>query len=207
MQPAIGRPLQSCRQALSDLSHRMRCSPAKGLRLRHNTTRCAMRMPRWWRGWWSWSAALGLNSSNSSKPPSTDGLSKKPPRTRSLRERSNKPAGGQKGHPGKTLCAVDNPDHTVDHLPANCANCTESLPQTPGSDYDARQVFDLPQPQPLVVTEHPAHWCHCTACGSVTKGAFPEGVSAPITSATIGSPPSSSISPPFSSCHWIVSRR
>ena len=33
MQPAIGRPLQSCRQALSDLSHRMRRSPAKGLLL------------------------------------------------------------------------------------------------------------------------------------------------------------------------------
>jgi transposase len=123
---------------------------------------------------------LGLNSSNSSKPPSSDGLSKKPPRTRSLRERSKKPAGGQPGHPGKTLCAVDNPEHTVDHLPAHCANCAEPLPQTPGSDYDTRQVFDLPQPQPLVVTEHRAHRCRCIACGSVTKGAFPEAVSAPV---------------------------
>jgi transposase len=123
---------------------------------------------------------LGLNSSNSSKPPSSDGLSKKPPRTRSLRERSNKPAGGQKGHPGKTLCAVDNPDHTIDHLPAHCANCAEPLPQTPGNDYDSRQVFDLPQPKPLVVTEHRAHRCRCTACGSVTKGAFPAAVSAPV---------------------------
>jgi transposase len=123
---------------------------------------------------------LGLNSSNSSKPPSSDGLSKNPPRTRSLRVRSKKPAGGQPGHPGKTLCAVDNPDHTVDHLPALCANCAEPLPQTPGSDYDTRQVFDLPQPQPLVVTEHRAHRCRCTACGSVTKGAFPEAVSAPV---------------------------
>ena len=123
---------------------------------------------------------LGLNSSNSSKPPSSDGLSKKPPRTRSLRVRSQKPAGGQPGHPGKTLHAVDKPDHTVDHLPAYCANCAEPLPRTPGSDYDARQVFDLPQPQPLVVTEHRAHRCRCAACGSVTKGAFPKAVSAPV---------------------------
>ena len=31
-----------------------------------------------------------------------------------------------------------------------------------------------------MVTEHRAHWCRCTACGSVTKGAFPEGVGAPV---------------------------
>jgi transposase len=123
---------------------------------------------------------LGLNSSNSSKPPSSDGLRKRPPRTRSLRERSKKRAGGQKGHPGTTLRAVDQPDHTVDHIPASCANCDQPLPQTPGGDYDARQVFDLPQPRPLVVTEHRAHRCRCTACGSVTKGVFPAGVSAPV---------------------------
>jgi transposase len=123
---------------------------------------------------------LGLNSSTSSKPPSSDGLSKKPPRTRSLRGRSNKPAGGQKGHPGKTLRAVENPDHIIDHIPANCGNCAAPLAATPGTDYDARQVFDLPQPQPFVVTEHRAHRCRCTACGAQTKGAFPAAVSAPV---------------------------
>ena len=69
---------------------------------------------------------LGLNSSNSDKPPSSDGL-KKPPRVSSLRERSGKKTGGQPGHPGETLRRSETPDAFVDHYPAQCGACGAPL--------------------------------------------------------------------------------
>jgi len=122
---------------------------------------------------------LGLNSTNSGKPPSSDGL-KKPPRVSSLRESSGKKTGGQKGHPGETLCQVETPDATIDHYPEACAACGESLTMAMATGHVARQVFDLPEPRPLIVTEHRAHGCRCAACGSQTRAAFPEGVIAPV---------------------------
>src|SRR6202521_3743034 len=107
---------------------------------------------------------LGLDSSNSGKPPSSDGL-KKPVRVRSLREPSGKRAGGQNGHPGETLRRSETPDATIDHFPQTCAGCGEALSAAMATDHIARQVFDLPEPQPLIVTEHRAHRCCCAACG------------------------------------------
>jgi transposase len=125
---------------------------------------------------------LGLNSSNSGKPPSSDGL-KKPPRaarTKSLRGPSNRPSGGQKGHKGETLEQVAAPDHTVDHVPPFCAACGAAVTLAMSTGHSARQVFDLPEPTPLVVTEHRAHDCRCTACGAHSRAGFPLGVNAPV---------------------------
>jgi transposase len=122
---------------------------------------------------------LGLNSSNSGKPPSSDGL-KKPSRVGSLRQRSGKTLGGQKGHPGATLRRTETPDAIIDHYPPTCAACGEPLTEAMVTDHVARQVFDLPDPQPLIVTEHRAHGCSCAACGTRTRAAFPDWVTAPV---------------------------
>lgn len=121
---------------------------------------------------------LGLNSANSGKPPSSDGL-KKPVRTSSLREKSGKKTGGQPGHPGKTLRQIATPDATINHFPETCAGCGGALNETMATGHAARQVFDLPEPKPLLATEHRAHTCRCPGCGTQTKAAFPEGVTAP----------------------------
>jgi transposase len=122
---------------------------------------------------------LGLHSSNSGKPPSSDGL-KKPPRVSSLRERSGRKTGGQTGHPGKTLRRTTTRDITIDHYPQVCTTCGTALTAAMAMDHVARQVFDLPEPEPLIVTEHRAHACHCAACGTRTRAAFPDGVTAPV---------------------------
>ena len=123
---------------------------------------------------------LGLNSQTSSKPPSSDGL-KKPVRVRSLREKSSKKTGGQEGHEGETLRQTAEPDHIVDHHPTACSECGAPLtPEMAEGDHAARQVFDLPKPQPLVVTEHRAHDRRCAECGATTRAAFPSGVNAPV---------------------------
>src|SRR4029077_1956665 len=122
---------------------------------------------------------LGLNSSNTGKPPSTGGP-EKPARGGRPREAPHKPSGGQKGHKGETLRQVAEPDSVVDHFPSSCTACGAAVTPAMSSDHSARQVFDLPEPRPLVVTEHRAHNCVCTGCGAHTHASFPDGVNAPV---------------------------
>lgn len=122
---------------------------------------------------------LGLNSQNSSKPPSSDGL-KKPVRTKSLREKSNKKSGGQIGHIGETLKQVSTPDHIEHHevVEKTCPNCAHDLTHIPVSSTIKRQVFDVP-PINIYVTEHVADVKICL-CGCKIKGKFPSGVESPV---------------------------
>jgi transposase len=122
---------------------------------------------------------LGLDSSNSSKPPSSDGL-KEPARTMSLREPSGKPRGGQKGHAGETLRQVMTPDVVINHYPESCAHCGAVLTPAAATSHITRQVFDLPEPPAPVVTEHRVHVHSCPQCGNRTQAAFPAGVAAPV---------------------------
>ena len=125
---------------------------------------------------------LGLNSSNSSKPPSSDGLAKpaaRERRTRSLRGKSGRKSGGQHGHKGATLKQVATPDALVHHYPHQCTRCSATLSPEAATGFAVRQVFGLAPPPPLFITEHRAHTCLCRACGTLVRADFPETVKAP----------------------------
>ncbi len=73
---------------------------------------------------------LGLDSSNRSKPPSCDGLTKPTAemlRQRSRRRASDRKPGGQRGHTGGTLRRSEHPDRIADHYPATCTGCGAAL--------------------------------------------------------------------------------
>jgi len=117
-------------------------------------------------------ARLNKDSHNSHKPPSSDGLGRKP---KSLRKRSGKKAGGQPGHPGVTRALSDTPDEIVEYSPAQCAACGCSLECTPAIQRERRQVVELP-PIHLHVIEHQALHKVCPACRATSTGAFPKAI-------------------------------
>ena len=115
------------------------------------------------------------NSTNSSIPPSQDENRVKP--NQSLRKKSGKKSGGQKGSKGTTLKMHDEADIVVDHKMDFCSNCGEELL---GAQEFAgrRQVVDIPPIKPTV-TEHRIYSTICQ-CGKNHTSSYPKEASAPI---------------------------
>lgn len=120
-------------------------------------------------------ARLKLNSTNSSKPPSSDpiGLKREPPAPPSTRKR-----GGQPGHRKATRALVppEKLRSSQDCKPTACRACGESLH---GADPDplVHQVAELPKIEPIV-DQYRLHRLRCSKCGETTCGTLPAGVPA-----------------------------
>ena len=125
-------------------------------------------------------AQLEKNSSNSSKPPSTD-MNKpdaKNGRNQSLRKPSDKKPGGQKGHKGVTRLQTENPDKTERCLPPSTCSCGQSLEGLNMIVIAKRQLIDIPKIQPTI-TEYQQMGVVCK-CGKKHAGTFPQQVQAPV---------------------------
>lgn len=116
------------------------------------------------------------DSSNSSLPPSKD--ENRPPRTSSLREKSNRKAGGQPGHEGKTLEMTETPDEIIEHRACFCKECGKDVSGLPFELFGKRQVIDIPTIK-QIVTEHRVYRCMCS-CGKIVESDFPVGVDSPV---------------------------
>jgi len=117
---------------------------------------------------------LSQNSSNSSRPPSSDWPTKK----RSLRKKTGRSPGGQKGHKGHNLKMVEIPDTIIVHDVSACSGCGRSLEDISSAGYKKRQVFDLP-PIEVEITEHRAQEKRCPHCGHLNIACFPDGIDQP----------------------------
>jgi len=108
---------------------------------------------------------LHQNSSNSHKPPSSDGLKKI---IKNNRVPTNRKSGGQKGHEGKTLKMVENPDKIILHSVKGVCDCGKDLEEAEVLRIERRQVFDLPK-KLYEVTEHQIEVKRCE-CGRIHRG-------------------------------------
>jgi transposase len=122
-------------------------------------------------------ASLSQNSSNSSKPPSSDGPGTK--RYPKKSKPSGRKPGGQKGHKGKKreILPPEQMDHIHHLYPAGCEKCGSLLLGGPGSKVVQRhQVTELPVIKPFMA-EYRCHATRCT-CGHVTAAQLPKEVAA-----------------------------
>jgi len=115
---------------------------------------------------------LNTNSTNSSKPPSSDGLAKPAPKSR--RVKSGKKPGGQPGHDGHGLKLERKPDIVRECKADVCPNCGASLEGAAEHCAETRYVREL-----KIVTELTAYKqikSTCAHCGATACGEFPAEV-------------------------------
>ena len=129
-------------------------------------------------------ALRGRNSTNSSKPPSSDGLAG-PERKRGCgkpKSKKRRRSGGQKGHPGhsRPLFPPEKVDRVVEVLPDSCGHCQKSFAgdadilTTQGEPW-RYQVTELPEIKPLV-TEYQMKTVIFPCCNKPTKAQLPAEV-------------------------------
>jgi hypothetical protein len=108
-------------------------------------------------------------------PPSCDRFTRAP---KSLRQKSGKKPGGQKGHRGHHLKQVEAPDTVHIHPVERCECCHHDLRSQAGEIVERRQVIDLPTKR-LWVSEHGVEEKQCPVYSHLRRAAFPAAVSAP----------------------------
>jgi len=112
------------------------------------------------------------NSGNSSIPPSKD--ENRPKRNQSLREKSGRKPGAQKGHKGTTLTMVEAPDKIEKLIPDYCNCCGKDLRAIEAILASKRQVVELPPIQPIYI-EYQCFSKTCS-CGHQQKGTYPSHI-------------------------------
>ncbi|MBO0806488.1 MAG: IS66 family transposase, partial [Nocardiopsaceae bacterium] len=123
------------------------------------------------------SRRLGKDSSNSSKPPSSDGPFRGPrPRGRSSRQPSGRKPGKQPGAPSPALGQVPDPDARAECAPLECRACGAGLSGAPVTGEQRLQVFEAQPAPPPRVTGYVVQARECPCCGEVTEGRAPAGV-------------------------------
>ena len=122
-------------------------------------------------------ARLEKDSNTSSKPPSGD--YNKPKRNQSLRPKSDRKSGGQKGHEGYTRSQIGNPDKKIMCMPeSECEKCGGKLNIEDAVLKDKRQEVEIPKIKPTV-TEYQRMITQCK-CGHCNVGKFPNHIKGPV---------------------------
>jgi transposase len=112
---------------------------------------------------------VAADSSNSSRPPSSDApWAKQPAKKRSSRTRSGRKPGKQPGASSSSRSLIDDPDQRLEIRPDRCQRCDASLGRAQECDRQRRQIVDLAPVPPPTVTEYQRISLVCRCCGAVT---------------------------------------